>query len=138
MGEGFDAWKKGGLRQSALEEAVPEYLAPARIGPFFVATEKRRIFPWSSLNPLALSRREFVLVVADDKLLVLGLKRPAIFRATIAYLESETPLPAPTIEWTGASFRVGGKRYFPIPFHDENAAMLASRCQPLPDRSTAP
>ena len=137
MEAGFDAWKKGGLRQSALEEAVPEYLAPARIGPFFVATEKRRIFPWSSLNPVALFRREFVLVVTDDKLLVLALKRPAIFRATIAWIESETPLPATTTEWTGDSFRVGGRRYFPIPFHDEDAAMLASRCQPIHDRSIA-
>lgn len=118
MGDGFDAWKKGGIRQSALEEAISEYLAPVRNGPFFVATEKRRIFPWSSLNPLALFRREFVLVVADDKLLVLGLKRPAIFRATIAHIESETPLIASTLEWTGGSFRVGDKRYFPIPFHD--------------------
>jgi hypothetical protein len=137
MGDGFDTWKKGGLRQSALEAAVPEYLAPARIGPFFVATEKRRIFPWSSLNPLALFRREFVLVIADDKLLVLGLKRPAIFRATIASVESETALPAPTIEWTGGSLRVDGKRYFPIPFHDEDAASVASRCQPSQDQSTA-
>ncbi len=76
-------------------------------------------------------------MVADDKLLVLGLKRPAIFRATIAYIESETFLPAPTIEWTGGSFRVGGKRYFPIPFHGEDAALVASRCQPPHDRSTA-
>jgi len=137
MGTGFDTWKKGGFRQSALEAAVPEYLAPARIGPFFVATEKRRIFPWSSLNPLALFRREFVLVIADDKLLVLGLKRPAIFRATIAYVESETALPAPTLDWSGGSFRVDSKRYFPIPFHDEDAARVASRCQPPRDRAAA-
>jgi hypothetical protein len=137
VGESFDAWKKGGLRQSALEEAVPDYLAPAHIGPFFVASEKRRIFPWSSLNPLVLFRREFVLAIADDKLIVLGLKRPAIFRASIADIESETPLTAPTIEWTGGSFRISGKRYFPIPFHDEDAAMLASRCLAPHDRSTA-
>jgi hypothetical protein len=113
MGESFDAWKKGGLRQSVLEEAVPNYLPAARIGPLFV------------------------LAAADDKLLVLGLKRPAIFGATIASIESETPLTAPTVEWTGGSFRVSGKQYFPIPFHDEDAARLASRCQAPHARSTA-
>ena len=97
---------------------------------FFVATKKRRRFPISSLNPLVVRQREFVLVAVNNKLVILALKRPAIFRAAIAGIESETPLATSTTEWTGENFRVDGERYFPIPFHSKDAEELASRCQP--------
>jgi hypothetical protein len=136
VGDGFDSWKKGGVRQATLEAVVPTYLSPKEVVGFFVATRRPRSFPRSSFNPLAMLRREFVLAVAGDNLSVLSLKRPAIFRASIANVETEVPLATADIDWDGKRLRVNDKSYFPIPFHGEEAAQLAARWQPA--RSGAP
>lgn len=129
MGDGFDHWKKGGVRQSALEAVVPAYLSPRSVTAFFVATRKLRRFPWSSLNPLVTFRKEFVLAATNHTLAVLRLKRPAIFRAAIADVEAEVDLADPSIKWDGKRIAVADENYFPIPFHDEDAARVVSRCQ---------
>jgi len=125
----FQTWKTGGVRQVGLESAVPAFLAPSRLDAFFVATEKRRVFPVSSLNPFVLFRREYVVAVTDSSLVVLRLKLPAIFRAAVAGIEEEHGRESLRYDWDGRKFQVDGNDYFPIPFHQEYAERTVAALQ---------
>ncbi len=73
-------------------------------------------------------RTEFVVAATEEKLVVLRLKRPAIIRAAIDGPVSEVSLSEPTIDWNGESLEIVGERFFPIPFHWEDAEEVALRC----------
>jgi hypothetical protein len=127
VGQGFDTWKKGGVRQVALEAAVPEFLAPAHVRGFFVATKHRRILGISTFNPLTYFRREYVVVATDTGLSIIRLKRPPIFRASLDSVELNLTRGDGRVSWKGSRLLVDGVTYFPIPFHGEGAAAI-QRC----------
>jgi hypothetical protein len=132
VGQGFDTWKKGGVRQAALEAEVPELLAPAHVRGFFVATKHRRILGISTFNPLTYFRREYVVVATDTGLSIIRLKRPPIFRSSLDSVERDLARGDSRVSWKGNKLLVDGVTYFPIPFHGEDAAAVACAVSAVP------
>jgi len=120
-------WLKGGLRYAKLKDIVPEYLAPEPVEAFFVAVGGRGRWP-RLLNPLSPFQREYVVAVTAKKVFVLRLKRPAVFRASIDKIVSETRREA-AAKWDNGRVVLGETSYWPISFHSEDAEELVSLTQ---------
>jgi hypothetical protein len=117
-------WKKGGLRYQKLQEKVPAFLAPTQLLGFFVAVRKRggkaRL-----LNPFTPFQREYVIAATNDGVAVLRLRRPGVFRASIAETVYQAPAREADVDWRDGKFVVGRTKYQPIAFHQEDAERVA-------------
>ncbi len=117
-------WQKGGLRYLKLKELVPDFLAPAQIRGFFVAVRnhggKFRLF-----NPFTPLQREYVIAATTDGVAVLRLRRPGVFRASIADVLYQASAEQAGVDWHDGRFAVGGVKYQPIAFHQEDAERVA-------------
>lgn len=120
----MDDWLKGGTRYRKLKERVSDYLAPSRVQAFFVGIQ-RHSGRFQLFNPLVIFRPEYVIAVTTDKVLVLRLRRPAVYRASIAEIEHEEPRDIANVAWSGRDLIVGGANYRPIPFHRGDAEDVA-------------
>lgn len=122
-------WKKGGLRYAKLQELVPAFLSPAHVHVFFVAVRSRggRV---RLLNPFTPLQREYVIAATSDGIAVLKLRRPGVFRASIAGLVYQAPAEHADIEWRDGSFTVGETTYQPIAFHREDAERVVQNLSP--------
>jgi hypothetical protein len=103
-------WEKGGIRQLALKERVPAYLAPRAVPVFFVACRGRRRA--SAFGQVV--RRHHVFAVAGADLVVLRLGRPSLVSARIVATVADLPLDDPQIDWDDDAFRIEGRDYRPI------------------------
>lgn len=118
-------WLKGGLRYAKLKGSVPEYLAPEPVEAFFVAVAGRGRLP-RLLNPLSPFQREYVIATTSGKVVVLRLKRPGVFRATIDKVSYETRREGASIEWDAGKVVLAGTEYWPISFHGDDAKELVA------------
>ncbi len=117
-------WQKGGLRYTKLAERVPEFLAPAMVHAFFVGVRSRGGL-FRLINPFTVLQREYVIAATTDGIVVLKLRRPGVFRATIASKVYEGSGEDPGPAWDGGTFEVGGTAYQPIAFHSDDAERVA-------------
>jgi hypothetical protein len=115
-------WQKGGLRYTKLTERVPEFLAPATAHAFFVAVRNRGGL-FRLVNPFTVLQREYVIAATTDGIVVLKLRRPGVFRATIAGKVYEGP--GEDVAWHDGTFEVAGSGYQPIAFHSDDAERVA-------------
>ncbi|HEU5104990.1 MAG TPA: hypothetical protein VFU11_04040 [Solirubrobacterales bacterium] len=118
-------WQKGGLRYTRLRENLFKQLAPEELKGFFIA-RRGRTRASGLFNPFLMLRREYVVVVTAKKLLILVLKRPGIFRASVATVEADASLEAVASRWCGGHLVVDGRPYWPISFHREDAEEVAT------------
>lgn len=116
-------WQKGGLRYAKLKEIVPEYLSPAEVLAFFVAVTSAG-GSTRLVNPLSPLQREYVLAATTRGLVILRLRRPGVFRASIRDTIYEGHDPS-AVRWDGSKFVVDGRPYVPIAFHREDAERVA-------------
>lgn len=121
-------WLKGGLRYAKLKDVVPEYLAPESVEAFFVAVAGRGRLP-RILNPLSPLQREYVIAITTGKVVVLRLKRPGIFRATIDKVFYEASREDAAIEWDAGKVAIAGTEFWPISFHEDDAKELVALAQ---------
>lgn len=117
-------WQKGGLRYAKLKRVVPEFLAPAPVRSFFVGVRSGRRF--RLLNPFSPLRREYVLAVTDDEVVILRLRRPGVFRASIAGIAYRANLDQASVAWNNGRCVVNRVDYHPITYHSEDAKQLAA------------
>jgi hypothetical protein len=117
-------WLKGGLRYAKLSQIVRERCAPEPVDAFFVATRNRRRL--DLFNPFSPLRREYVVGVTNEKVFVLKLKRPGVFRAAIAKVIYEKPRRDARARWQRDRFILNEEVYWPIAFHGEDAEQVAS------------
>lgn len=113
-------WQKGGLRYAKLKEIVSSYLAPAEVLAFFVAVSSGggRFRLINRFTPL---QREYVLAATTNGLVILTLRRPGVFRASIRGTHFEARQPV-NISWEYGKVVVEGQSpYVPIAFHREDA-----------------
>lgn len=115
-------WQKGALRYAKLKRVVPEFLAPAPVRSFFVSVRSNGRF--RLLNPLSPLQREFVVAVTDDEVVILTLRRPGVFRASIAGVAYRSKLAQANVGWRDGKCDVDGVNYRPISYHDEDARNL--------------
>ncbi len=117
-------WQKGGLRYSKLQEIVPEFLEPARVHAFFVAVRShgRR---FRLVNPFTPLQREYVIAATDDGVVVLRLRKPGVFRASIAGVLYQASVAEAGVEWRDGGFVVGGTQNQPITFDSQDAERVA-------------
>jgi len=117
-------WQKGGLRYARLKQVVPEFLAPASLHGFIVAVRqgggRLRLF-----NPLSPLQREFVVAVTDQGVVVLWLRQPGVFRASIGGVVYEASNQEAEVRWSEGKLVVAGVAYQPIAFHSDDAEVLA-------------
>jgi hypothetical protein len=113
-------WQRGGVRYLKLKEIVPEFLKPSPVQKFFVAVRGHGGL-FRLINPLSPLQREYVIALTDDELVVLRLRRPGVFRASIARVDYRTSLDEAAVEWRDGIFAVGHVAYHPIAFHNEDA-----------------
>lgn len=117
-------WQRGGLRYLKLQEIVPEFLEPAQVQGFFVAVRSHGGFQ-RLINPLAVLQREYVIAATENGVAVIGLRRPGIFRASIAGIVFQATAAEASANWQDGKFEVGGTTYRPIAFHEEDAKQVA-------------
>lgn len=122
-------WEKGGLRYAKLKKLVPEFMAPSRVEVFFVGVKGRRRIS-RLLNPLSPFQREYVIAATVEGLVVLRLRRPGVFRASISGIVCREEKDAVRVRWEGGLLTVGGSSYSPISFHERDAEQLASLFAP--------
>lgn len=117
-------WQRGGIRYLKLKEIVPEFLKPAEVQAFFIAVRSHGgIF--RLINPFTPMQREYVIAATDDGVVVLQLRRPGVFRASIAGVVYRASADEATAKWQDGKFAVGGVAYHPIAFHHEDAERVA-------------
>lgn len=116
---------KGGLRYAKLKTVVPDYLSPEPVEAFFVAVTGRGHLP-RLLNPFSPLQREYVVAATPERIFVLKLKRPGVFRASIGGVVYEARREIADCKWTDDRLVVDGVDYWPISFHGEDAEALAS------------
>jgi hypothetical protein len=121
-------WLKGGLRYAKLKNAVPDYLAPEPVDAFFIAVAGRGRLP-RLLNPFSPLQREYVVAVTAEKVIVLRLKLPGVFRATIDKVVYEARREDVAIRWDNDKVVLGNTDYWPISFHGDDAEELVSLVQ---------
>ena len=116
-------WQKGGLRYAKLKEVVPAYVAPASVKFFFVAVRSAggavRL-----ANPFSPLQKEYLFVATPDEFLVLSLKRPGVFRASIKGVEYRAPIQEASLRMQDGRVLVADASYRPIAFHDQDARDL--------------
>lgn len=118
-------WLKGGLRYAKLKSVIPAYLSPEPVEAFFVAVAGRGHLP-RLLNPFSPLQREYVVAATPEKVFVLKLKRPGVFRASIGGVNHEAHREAVDCKWVDDKFVLDGVDYWPISFHGEDAEALVS------------
>lgn len=116
-------WQKGGLRYTKLKQIVPAYVAPAPVRFFFVAVRNGGGLARLA-NPLTPFQREYVFVATPNEVLVLSLKRPGVFRASIKRVEYRTQIEDAVLRMQDGRLLLGDASYQPIAFHDEGAEEL--------------
>jgi len=116
-------WQKGGRRYAKLTTVVPEFLAPDTVRRFFVAVRGGGGF-FRVFNPFTPLQREYVVAVTNQKVVVLWLRRPGVFRASIGGVVYETPVSDADVLWHDGTLTVAGVDYEPIAFHQEDAEVL--------------
>lgn len=121
-------WLKGGLRYAKLKDVVPDYLAPDLVEAFFVAVAGRGRLP-RLLNPFSPLQREYVIAITAEKVFVLRLKLPGVFRASIDKTFYETRRENTAITWDNGRVVIGDTGYWPISFHGDDAKELVSMIQ---------
>lgn len=116
-------WQKGGIRYAKLKRIVPEFLAPDPLRVFIVAVRRRgglfRLF-----NPLNFLQREYVVAATDTKIVVLWLRRPGVFRASIGGIAYEGSSRQTNVGWRAGKLTVNDISYEPIAFHRQDAEEL--------------
>lgn len=120
-------WQKGGIRYAKLKEIVPEYLAPAEVQAFFVGV-KGRGGAIRLINPLSPLQREYVIATTTEGLVVLRLRRPGVFRASIKGTVLSKSKSDADVAWSDGRLVVDGETYQPIAFHREDAERVAQAC----------
>lgn len=122
-GSAVSEWQKGGLRYAKLKEIVPAYLAPAEVLAFFVGVRSAG-GAFRLINPFTPLQREYVLAATTNGLAILSLRRPGVFRASIAETVYKVQQPS-AITWEDGKVLVDGAfAYMPIAFHQEDAKQV--------------
>jgi hypothetical protein len=119
---------KGGLRYAKLKDVVPRHLEPEPVEVFFVAVGGRGRFP-RLLNPFSPLQREYVIAITPRKVVVLRLKRPGVFRASIDKMVYEARRRGAAIKWEDGRVVLAGNEYWPISFHGDDAQALVALIQ---------
>jgi hypothetical protein len=116
-------WQKGGLRYAKLMKIVPEFLAPEQVRAFFVGVKGGGRF--RLINPFSPLQREYVIAATTDYLVVLRLRRPVVFRASIADVAYRVKSKEADLQWENGELTVGDVSYQPISFHGQDAEEVA-------------
>jgi hypothetical protein len=119
---------KGGLRYKRLKRAVPEYLAPERVRAFFIAVRDERQ-PLLSMTQTegavkALTAREFVVALTDEKLYLIRMGGLGVFSARLEETEREFAATEAPVEWREGKLVIAGELFQPFHYHDEDAQHL--------------
>lgn len=122
---GTSVWEKGGLRYQKLKKLVPAFLAPADVEAFFVGVRGRGGMPRLA-NPFTPLQREYVIAATSDGVVVLRLRLPGVFRASIAGVAHWAPRDGANVQWQDGQLIVDGDSYGPIAFHEEDAERVAA------------
>ncbi|MBS1878607.1 MAG: hypothetical protein JST31_03745 [Actinobacteria bacterium] len=122
---GISEWQKGGVPYAKLRRIVPEYLNPQEVDAFFVAVNRgggrARL-----VNPFTPFQREYVLVATGaGNLVVLALRRPGVFRASIKGIVFDGSSKDAELRWRDGTLFVNRMPYEPISFHEEDAQKVA-------------
>jgi|GEM_PF-2410693 len=122
--ERLSEWQRGGVRYAKLKRIVPEYLDPREVDAFFVAVNSgggsARL-----VNPFTPFQREYVLVASSGQLVILALRRPGVFRASIKGVVFDRSPDEAELQWRDGTLFVDKMPYEPISFHDEDARAVA-------------
>lgn len=117
-------WQKGGVRYAKLKRIVPEYLSPRKVDAFFVGVNsgggKARL-----ANPFTPFQREYVLIASSGRLVVLALRRPGVFRASIKGIVFDGSPDEAELRWRDGTLFANKMPYEPISFHEEDAQTVA-------------
>ena len=116
-------WQKGGLRYAKLTKIVPEFLAPDPVRAFFVGVKGSGRF--RLVNPFSPLQREYVIAATADELVVLRLRRPGVFRASIAGVAYRAKSEEIDLQWENGELVVDDVSYRPVSFHGEDAEQVA-------------
>jgi hypothetical protein len=120
----IDEWQKGGIRFAKLKRIVPEYLDPRKVDAFFVAVNsgggKSRL-----VNPFTPFQREYVVAACSGRVVVLALRRPGVFRASIKGTVFDGSPEGADVQWRDGTLFVNKLPYEPISFHEEDAQAVA-------------
>ena len=113
-------WQKGGVRNAKLKRIVPEYLSPRDVDAFFVAVNsgggRARL-----VNPFTPFQREYAVVASSGRLVILALRRPGVFRASIRGIVFDGSPNDGSLQWQEGTLFVNKMPYEPISFHEEDA-----------------
>jgi hypothetical protein len=116
-------WQKGGMRYAKLTKIVPEFLAPEQVQAFFVGVKGGGRF--RLINPFSPLQREYVIAATTEYLVVLRLRRPGVFRASVADVVYRVKSKEADLQWENGELTVGNVSYRPISFHGEDAEEVA-------------
>jgi hypothetical protein len=122
--ERISEWQKGGVRYAKLKRIVPKYLGPRAVDAFFVGVKSGGGRSRLS-NPLTPFQCEYVLVASSGKLVVLALRRPGVFRASIKGVVFDGSPEDAELQWRDGTLFIEGMPYEPISFHEEDAQKVA-------------
>jgi hypothetical protein len=114
-------WLRGGLRYRKLSANVSHELADGKVSKFFIAVQGRAGFLFA-INPFTIFRHEFVIALTDEDVVVIELRRPAIFSAEIQAVRFRVP--RPEVHLAGKEVIVGNRSFTPLPFHLKDAKTL--------------
>lgn len=117
----FQDWLKGSVRYQRLKEEANQQLQGESIVKLFIGVQGKTGF-WFALNPLSAFRREVVVALTDKDVVVLRIKRPAIFGSKVTGIWYRTPRSA--VKWIGKEIAVGNEEFTPFPFHRKDAEEL--------------
>src|SRR5262245_28939293 len=109
-------WQRGGIRYLKLKEIVPEFIEPEQVQAFFVAV-RRHGGMLRLINPFTVLQREYVIAATNNGVVVIRLRRPGVFRASIAGVLYKAPTAEAGVKWLDGGLTVNGIKYRPIAFH---------------------
>lgn len=77
-------------------------------------------------NPFTPFQRAYVIAATTDGIVVLKLRLPGVFRASISGVVYEAPKGSAKVQWQEGRLIVDGVTYAPIAFHQEDAERVVA------------
>lgn len=77
------------------------------------------------VNPFTPFKREYVVVASSGRLVILALRRPGVFSASIKGIVFDGSPQEGDVQWREGTLFVSRVPYEPIAFHEEDAGAVA-------------